>query len=433
VSTLVLVGCQWGDEGKGKIADFLSEEADWVARYQGGNNAGHTVIIKGQKFILHTIPSGILHPGTQCLIGNGVVVNPLALVKEIEELEARGITVDGRLWISESAHLILPIHQLLDRAHEGHSGALRIGTTGRGIGMAYADKMRRQGLRAGDFHSENCFAVCLRRLCEFYAPIFESVYHTAPPDPEQMVAEIWPAAKRLRSMVVDGPTLINEAADAGKKILCEGAQGALLDIDFGTYPFVTSSNPTPGGACTGTGLPPTRIDRVLGVVKAYTTRVGEGPFPTELHGDEGQKLREAGSEYGATTGRPRRCGWFDAPAARRSIQLTGARELAVMKLDVLDMLSTIRVCTAYRADGREYNIMPLDLGTRDAAVDPVYEDHPGWRTPTTGIRRREDLPEAAIRYLRRIEELCGARISLISTGPDRADTILCREGSFFCR
>jgi len=431
VPILVLVGLQWGDEGKGKIADLLAREAQWVARYQGGNNAGHTVQVNGEQFILHTVPSGILHENTRCLIGNGVVVNPMSLVEEIQSLEARGVKVEGRLFLSEQAHLILPLHRALDQAQEGHRKSFRIGTTGRGIGLAYADKARRQGLRCGDFHSRACFAACVRRLCDFYRPIFERYFETTPPDPDQMVEELWPLGERIRPLLVDAATTINAAADRGETILCEGAQGCMLDIDFGTYPFVTSSNPTPGGACTGLGLSPLRINTVLGIVKAYTTRVGEGPFPTELHGDEGEALRRLGAEYGATTGRPRRCGWFDAPAVRRSIQLSGARRMAVMKLDVLDTIPSLKICVAYRYKGQEIQLLPLDLGTSDTPAEPVYEEHPGWLASTRECRTFEELPAEARSYLRRLEEISGAEIAIVSTGPDRRSTIVRHAGSFF--
>jgi adenylosuccinate synthase len=431
VSILVLVGCQWGDEGKGKIVDLLSSEAELVARYQGGNNAGHTVIIDGDKFILHTIPSGILNPDCQCLIGNGVVINPESLVEEIRELEARGIAIEGRLWIAGNAHLILPLHRMLDQANETHKEAVRIGTTGRGIGLAYADKARRYGLRISDYRSRDRFSNRLRRLCNYYAPILEKLYGVHPPSVEQMVEGLWPLGERIRPLLVDGPSYVNRAADEGKKILCEGAQGIHLDIDFGTYPFVTSSNPTPGGVCTGLGISPVRISGILGVVKAYTTRVGEGPFPTELTGEEGDLLRKLGDEFGATTGRPRRCGWFDAPVIRRSLQLSGARHLAITKLDVLDTLQTIRICTHYRIDGERAELFPFDAGVGDFNIEPVYEDHTGWETKTTGIERFEDLPANARKYLSRMEELVGARISLVSTGPDRKHTILRDKKSLF--
>jgi adenylosuccinate synthase len=433
VAILVLIGCQWGDEGKGKITDILSAEADLVARYQGGNNAGHTVVFHGKKFILHTIPSGILNPPTQCLIGNGVVIDPIALVKEMQELEGLGIDLGGRLWISESAHLILPLHGMLDRAQEKHAGAGKIGTTGRGIGGAYADKARRQGLRAGDFRKRDCFAICLKRLCDFYAPILTNLFGEKPPDVDRMVEELWPLGERIRPLLVDGADFINRKADAGAKILCEGAQGILLDIDFGTYPFVTSSNPSPGGACTGLGLSPLKIDSVLGIVKAYTTRVGEGPFPTELKDADGEKLRAEGAEFGATTGRPRRCGWFDAPAVRRSLQISGCRKIVITKLDVLDTFPTLKICTAYKIGDRVTDLLPVDLGTGDYTVEPIYEEHPGWECTTRSIPSYDALAPRARAYLERIEQLTGAEIVIVSTGFDRTDTIIRPKTSLFSR
>lgn len=431
MAILVLVGCQWGDEGKGKIVDILSNEADLVARYQGGNNAGHTVIIDGNKFVLHTVPSGILSPSAQCLIGNGVVVNPLSLNEEILALEGQGIDLDGRLWISETAHLILPIHCLLDQAHEGHKASVRIGTTGRGIGLAYADKARRFGVRMVDYRSRDRFLAKLQRICDYYAPVLEKVFKVTPPTAQQMFDELWPIGERIRPLLVDGPTFLAHAAEEGKKILCEGAQGILLDIDFGTYPFVTSSNPTPGGACTGLGIPPMRISGVLGIVKAYTTRVGEGPFPTELLDENGEELRKVGAEFGATTGRPRRCGWFDAPAVRRSIQLSGAANIVITKLDVLDGFKRIKVCTHYMVDKKRVDLLPFNLGVGDFEVTPVYEEHKGWQTPLTGIKTFEALPREAKDYLNRLEELMGAHIAIVSTGPDRKHTIIRSKKSLF--
>jgi len=431
VAILVLVGCQWGDEGKGKIVDILSNEADLVARYQGGNNAGHTVIIDGEKFILHTIPSGILSPSTQCLIGNGVVVNPLSLAEEMKKLEDRGIDLKGRLWISDTAHLILPLHCMLDKAHESHKESVRIGTTGRGIGLAYADKARRYGIRMADYRSKDRFLARLKRLCSFYAPVLEKVYGVQAATPEQMLKELWPLGERIRPLLVDGPSFINQTADNGKKILCEGAQGILLDIDFGTYPFVTSSNPSPGGTCTGLGLSPLRITAVLGIVKAYTTRVGEGPFPTELLDEDGEALRKVGDEYGATTGRPRRCGWFDAPAVRRSIQLSGAANVVITKLDVLDGFKRIKVCTHYKVGGKTVDLLPFNLGLGDFEIEPVYEELPGWEATTTGIERYEALPRETKAYLARLEELIGATIAIVSTGPDRKHTIIRGKKSLF--
>ncbi|MCX7625141.1 MAG: adenylosuccinate synthase, partial [Candidatus Sumerlaeaceae bacterium] len=341
---VVIVGCQWGDEGKGKVIDFLAHDADWVARYQGGNNAGHTVIVRGEKRILHLIPSGILHPNVKCLIGNGVVVDPQALVEEIQMLEASGVAVRDRLFVSENTHIIMPYHRKLDHMMEARRGANKIGTTGRGIGCAYGDKVARHGIRMHDLRDKDAFARKVATFSPFYQHLFQS-YGEEPWSVDDVVEEVWRYRDDILPLIVDGVSLLNEELDKGKKILAEGAQGILLDVDFGTYPFVTSSNPSPGGVCTGLGVPPRKVSKVVGVVKAYCTRVGAGPFPTEMADQLGERLRQWGGEFGATTGRPRRCGWFDCAALRRSLQIGGITNLALMKLDVLSELDEIRVCT----------------------------------------------------------------------------------------
>ncbi|MBN1556756.1 MAG: adenylosuccinate synthase [Lentisphaerae bacterium] len=418
----VLIGAQWGDEGKGKIIDVLTEDADIVVRYQGGNNAGHTVKIEDTLYVLHLIPSGILHEGTLCVIGNGVVIDPLALVKEIRELEAAGITVDGRLFVSDRAHVVFPYHRLLDEAREARVARDRkIGTTKRGIGPSYGDKVSRVGLRMCDLVDEDFPGRFAARAAEA-GSVLEAL-GAEPPDTRAVTAEYVEAAERLRPLLADSVDMLNRAVREGRSILFEGAQGTMLDIDFGTYPFVTSSNATAGGACSGTGIAPHRIDRVLGVVKAYTTRVGEGPFPTELKDAVGRHLGEAGREFGATTGRPRRCGWFDAVIARYAARINGVDAWAITKLDVLDALETLRICTAYRgANGRLYESVPADTRVL-SRCEPVYEDMEGWRTATQDITRYEDLPPQAKAYLSRLCELTDVPLGILSLGPRRASTI----------
>jgi adenylosuccinate synthase len=417
----VLIGAQWGDEGKGKVIDVLSAEADLVVRYQGGSNAGHTVIAGGRKFVLHLVPSGILHPGKICAIGNGVVVDPLALLEEIRGLEQAGIAVAGRLFVSDRAHLVLRYHSALDRAEEAARGdGRRIGTTGRGIGPAYRDKVCRCGLRMGDLAAPDFaarldagLAAANRALAALGAP---------PLDAAELRRVYGEAAAALAPYVDDTVSRLHAADRAGRAILLEGAQGTMLDVDFGTYPFVTSSHPTAGGACTGSGLSPRRIDRVVAVCKCYTTRVGEGPFPTELTGAEGEDLRRRGHEFGATTGRPRRCGWFDAVVARYAAAVNGVDFWALTKLDVLDAMPAIRIATAYECGGRLYEEMPasLDVFSR---CRPVYEEMPGWQTPTSRITRYDDLPPRARAYVERLVALLGGRLGILSVGPDRETTL----------
>ncbi len=419
---VVVVGAQWGDEGKGKIVDLLSADFDIVARYQGGANAGHTVIIGEQKYILHLIPSGILHPGVQCVIGNGVVIDPVALMEEIEFLEARGISVQGRLWISQKAHLIMPYHKLLDSVSEEREGNEKIGTTRRGIGPAYVDKASRKGIRIVDLLDRDLFAKKLRRNLAEKNQLLEKIYGHLPLDVEAIIREYLEFDRRIDPFIKDVSIFLEQAIGEGKSVLLEGAQGTLLDVDHGTYPFVTSSNPVSGGACTGVGIGPTRITDVLGVIKAYTTRVGEGPFPTELTDEEGELLRKEGQEYGATTGRPRRCGWFDAVIARYAVRINGINALAVTKLDVLDRFDRIKVCTGYRYGGRVLREFPTELRILQECR-PVYEEFPGWRQPTGGVTHWDELPRAAREYLAYLESLTGAPIKIVSVGSRRNQTI----------
>jgi adenylosuccinate synthase len=415
---LVVLGAQWGDEGKGKIVDLLTAHFSIVGRYQGGHNAGHTVYVNGTKFILRLIPSGILHSGVTCVIGNGVVIDPQALFSEIDELTKNGIDVGDRIIVSDKAHLILPYHRDLDLLSEARRGERKIGTTSRGIGPAYEDKIARRGIRVGDLADPKGLEQNIRanvdarnRLVQDSTMDWKTVF-------DQLLVH----AARMKPMVRDVSVLLAESMKAGKRILFEGAQGTLLDIDHGTYPYVTSSNASIGGVCTGLGIPPRAIGRVLGVVKAYATRVGEGPFPTELFGEMGNRLRETGSEYGAVTGRPRRCGWFDAVAARYAARINGLDGLALTKLDVLDGLERIDICTAYRCGGRTLTEFPSDVGQL-AACEPVYESMPGWSKPTAGVRTFADLPDAARNYIARLEEVSGVRAAIVSTGSERDDTI----------
>ncbi|MDZ4198986.1 MAG: adenylosuccinate synthase [Kiritimatiellia bacterium] len=426
MSNTVLVGAQWGDEGKGKIVDVLTRDVRWVVRFQGGSNAGHTVETPQGKFVLHLVPSGILRPGKRCVIGNGVVVDPLALVREIRELERAGISTKGRLFLSDRAHLVLPFHRALDAAREANSAAGRkIGTTLRGIGPAYEAKMCRTGLRAHVLVGEG-LAEAVTAASEASHLLLRGLGAEAI-DPKTVLRDLRRAARELRPYIVDTVTLLQKASEKGEPMLLEGAQGALLDIDFGTYPFVTSSSTTAGGACTGTGLPPRAMHRVLGVLKAYTTRVGEGPFPTELLDATGDRLREVGGEFGATTGRPRRCGWFDSVIARTSARLSGIDSWALTKLDVLDGFEELRLAVAYRLDGRLVDCLPADIRALSRCT-PVYETLPGWKAQTRKVRRTADLPAEARAYIRRIEELTGVPTEILSVGPARASTFLYRAG-----
>ncbi len=416
---IVVVGAQWGDEGKGKIVDVLAEQADLVVRYQGGANAGHTVVNESDQFILHQIPSGILHPGTRCVIGNGVVLDPETLLNEMDGLIERGIDLSGRLLVSDRAHLVLPFHKMIDRAMERRQ---KIGTTGRGIGPAYEDKYGRRGIRVGDLRD-------LERACAILAERVERANQIATmlgsdeqASIEEHKAQIERLAPRIVPLATDTGLLTWSALREGRRVLLEGAQGALLDVDHGTYPFVTSSNTTAGGAAVGAGIGPTMIDAVLGVVKAYTTRVGNGPLPTEVSGEESDRLRELGDEFGATTGRPRRCGWFDAVVVRYAVRVNGLTDLAVTKLDVLDTFEQVPLCTGYRVDGEVVEQMPSDTATLGRA-EPIYEMMDGWRRPTTGARRMADLPSKARVYLDRIQDLVGTPIAYVSVGTRRDQII----------
>jgi len=419
---LAVLGAQWGDEGKGKIVDLLTSHFSIVARYQGGHNAGHTVYVNGAKFILRLIPSGILHPGITCVIGNGVVVDPKALFAEVDELTRNGIDVGSRVLVSDKAHVILPYHRDLDLLSEARRGERKIGTTSRGIGPAYEDKIARRGIRVGDLNDPKG----LEQNVRDNVTARNRLVHDTTMDWNVVLDELLKHAERLRPMIRDVSAWLADAMRAGKPIMFEGAQGTLLDIDHGTYPYVTSSNASIGGICTGLGVPPRAIGRVLGVVKAYTTRVGEGPFPTELSGEMGNRLRESGSEYGAVTGRPRRCGWYDAVAVRYAARINGLDGLALTKLDVLDGLERIEICTSYRCGGRTVTEFPSDVGQL-AACEPVYESMPGWKARTAGARRFDQLPEEARKYVARLEEVSGVRAALVSTGSERDDTIVRNE------
>ncbi len=424
MSVKVIVGAQWGDEGKGKMIDLMSEKVDIVARYQGGANAGHTVVIKGKKYILHLIPSGILHSDAICVIGNGVVIDPVALFDEIALLEKQGIKIQGRLFISHRAHLIMPYHKMLDVAKESKEAGNKIGTTGRGIGPAYVDKVNRCGIRIVDLLDRPTFESKLRKNIAEKNEILKKIYKADEMDVEQVVSEYVEFDKKIAPYSKDISVLINDAVKAGKEILLEGAQGTLLDVDFGTYPFVTSSSPTSGGACSGIGIGPTCVDEVLGVIKAYTTRVGMGPFPTEIGDDEGNvDLRALGDEFGATTGRPRRCGWFDAVIANFSVRVNGLSAFALTKLDVLDTLEEIKVCVAYRYEGKDLTSFPCELRILENCK-PVYETFPGWQQPTSEIRQFSDLPANAQNYIKAIENLTNTKVAIVSVGSGREQTIL---------
>ena len=420
---IVIAGAQWGDEGKGKIVDLLTARVQVVARYNGGHNAGHTVIVDGRKFVLHLIPSGILHAGILCVIGNGVVIDPNAFEKELGELAAAGVEIDGNLLVSDRAHLILPHHRGLEALSEEQRGARKIGTTLRGIGPAYEDKAGRRGITMGDLLRPATLVDKLAEARRHYEQTLRGASRTPDVDWESVVAELSAFGERHRARIVDTSLVLHRQMAEGYSVLFEGAQATLLDLDHGSYPFVTCSAAAAGGAAVGCGVPPTRIDGVVGVAKAYCTRVGTGPFPTELGGAEAEQLRERGKEYGATTGRPRRCGWFDAVAVRYATRLNGFDALAITKLDVLDELETIPVCTGYRASGETLDEWPSDSMVLEAC-EPVYEVLPGWQTATVGIREWGGLPENARRYLDRLAELAGTEVGLVSTGPDREQTII---------
>ena len=421
----VVVGMQWGDEGKGKVVDYLTEQVDVVVRHQGGNNAGHTVVVNGNTTILHLLPSGILHSGRQCIIGNGTVLDPAVLLKEIDGVLAAGHELEGWLFISDCAHIIMPYHKLLDKVQEQFRGEGKIGTTGRGIGPAYADKADRLGIRFGDLLNLSMFREKLAKVLEYKNAVLKSLGES-PYDVSEVYAEYEGYAERLRPYVGNGVTLVHNALKDGKRIMFEGAQGAMLDIDHGTFPYVTSSTTVAGGVCAGAGVGPSVVRGVAGIVKAYCTRVGTGPFPTEETGEVGERLRQEGHEYGATTGRPRRCGWLDMVQLRRAALLNGATSIVLTKADVLSAFDTIRIAVAYELDGRRTDEFPSQT-CQVEQVTPIYEDYPGWREDITGCKTWEELPEKAQKYFRRIEELAGVPISLVSVGPGREQTIKLTE------
>jgi adenylosuccinate synthase len=423
---VVVIGTQWGDEGKGKIVDLLTDRVAAVVRFQGGHNAGHTLVIEGRKTIVRLLPSGILREGVACLIGNGVVLSPEALLGELDELTANGVPVAERLRISPACPLIIPSHVALDAAREHAKGAAKIGTTGRGIGPAYEDKVARRALRVSDLAHRERFAAKLGEVLDFHNFVLQRYFQRDAVDFQETLETLLAQGERILPMMADVASLLEDYRRAGHNVLFEGAQGALLDIDQGTYPYVTSSNTTAGGACTGAGVGPRAIDHVLGIVKAYTTRVGAGPFPTELFDEMGEHLARVGHEFGSVTGRARRCGWFDAVALRRSIALNSVSGLCITKLDVLDAIDTIRICVGYEVGGKLVETPPL-AADQYSEIKPVYEDMPGWKSSTVGLTRYEELPENARAYLDRLQDVVDVPIEIISTGPDRAETIVLRN------
>jgi adenylosuccinate synthase len=420
---VVVIGAQWGDEGKGKVVDLLTDRVSAVARFQGGHNAGHTLVVNGKKTVLRLLPSGALHPGVTVFIGNGVVLSPQALFEEIAELEAAGVPVQKRLRVSEACPLILPYHVALDQAREAAKGDSKIGTTGRGIGPAYEDKVARRAIRVQDLFAPERLAAKLSEVLDYHNFVLKNYFKVSTVDFQATLDQTLSLGERLKPMVADVSSELNALIASGKSVLFEGAQAALLDVDFGTYPYVTSSNCLAGQASVGTGVGPQQLHYVMAVAKAYATRVGSGPFPTELNDDIGERLRVRGHEYGSVTGRPRRCGWFDAAALKRAVQINGVSGLCITKLDVLDGLDTVRVAVGYKVRGERRDILPV--GAEALAIcEPIYEDHSGWQESTVGIQSFEKLPLAAQKYLRRLEELVGAPIAIISTGPDRVETIV---------
>ena len=422
MSVSVVIGSQWGDEGKGKIVDLLSKESDIVARYQGGANAGHTICWGDKTVVLHLVPSGIFNEDTTCVIGNGVVIDPVAILKEINTIRSEGYDVEGRLLISHNAHLIMPYHKKIEEARERSRSGNAIGTTGRGIGPAYVDKFARTGIRVVDLLDRDVLRAKLKRSIEEKNAILKGVYGAAELNVESLIEEYVEFDKLIDPYVTDTAQYLCNAIAEGKQIMAEGAQGSLLDVDFGTYPYVTSSHPTVGGSCTGLGIPPTAVNRVIGIVKAYCTRVGNGPFTTELEDDIGRQLQEVGHEFGATTGRPRRCGWLDLVALKYTALINGFTELAITKLDVMSGIDELKICTAYRYDGKETTRFPSEVQTLER-VEPVYTTMPGWKEDIVGINRFEDLPQAAQSYLQFVANQTGVGISMISTGPKRSQTI----------
>jgi adenylosuccinate synthase len=426
LNTAIVIGAQWGDEGKGKIVDVLSDNFSVVARYAGGHNAGHTVTINQQRFVLQLVPCGVLRPGCKAVIGNGVVLDPIAFLKEVQKLRDAGVKIDGNLFISNRAHVILPYHRMIEMAAETAPGRVKIGTTSRGIGPSYEDKMSRRGLRVADLLDSKLLRQHITNACREKNEIVHALFNQEPLDPDVIYREYAEAAEQIRPFVADTAILLNQSIRQGERVMFEGAQGTMLDIDHGTYPFVTSSNATSGGAITGTGVPPTAIDAVIGVTKAYCTRVGEGPFPSELHDDTGQSLRDRGHEYGAVTGRPRRCGWLDMALLRYSVMINGISWLVVTKLDVLDELKEVCVCTGYKVDGKLTADPPAQISGYEK-LEPVYTRLPGWQTSTLGITEYQKLPAKAREYLAFVERESGARIGMISTGPGREQTIFVDE------
>lgn len=425
MANVIVIGAQWGDEGKGKITDLLSKSADVVVRSQGGVNAGHTVVVADRTFKLHLIPSGILYPDTECIIGSGTVIDPQVVLEEIKQLENLGVSLEN-LFISQSAHVTMPYHRSIDRASEERRGKHKIGTTGRGIGPTYADKSERTGIRVVDLMNPDDLKTKLEWTINYKNVILEKLYNLSPLDPNEVIEEYLVYADRLRPHVIDSSLKIYRAVKQKKNILFEGAQGTLLDLDHGTYPYVTSSNPIAGGACVGAGVGPTIIDRVIGVAKAYTTRVGAGPFPTELEGDLGEHLCDRGAEFGTTTGRQRRCGWFDAVVVRYAVRINGFDCLAITKLDVLDRLAEIKVCVAYKLDGQTCYDFPTNA-SQFARCEPIYETLPGWQESTAHCRTLEDLPEKALNYLKFLAELMEVPIAIVSIGAKREQTIIVED------
>ncbi len=423
MSVIVIVGAQWGDEGKGKIVDVLTEKADAVARYQGGHNAGHTVVINNEKFVLHSIPSGILHKGKTCIIGNGVVVEPKSLIEEMDGLIKRGIDAGKNLFLSRSAHLIMPYHAAIEREQERLKGSKKIGTTGKGIGPAYVDKTARTGIRAGELLYPEVFKEKLKNNLACVNHLLKALYNAPAFDVDDIYSEYMRYAERLSGHIADTDVIVNRMIDENKNLLFEGAQGTLLDVDHGTYPYVTSSSSAAGGACTGLGVSPTKISSIIGIVKAYTTRVGEGPFPTEIKDSLGEKIREKGGEYGATTGRPRRCGWLDMTALRYAVRINGFSGIALTKLDILGGLEKIKICTAYRFEGRLYEEFPKELNILEKC-EPVYEEVSGWKETTSGVKSFEKLPSTARAYIKEIERMLNVKVRIISLGQKRDELIM---------
>ena len=417
-----VIGLQWGDEGKGKIIDILAKDFDIIARYQGGGNAGHTLIIGDEKFIFHLIPSGILHQDKKCVIGNGIVFDPKLFIEEIEGLAERNINVTGNLFVSDRAHVVFPYHKKLDLLQEKQKGNSMIGTTGRGIGPCYTDKISRDGIRVAELLDKERFKDKLKRTVEEKNRTFVKLYDDEPVSWEDIYEEYCGYADKIAPFVCDTVDLMARAIGDNKSILFEGAQGALLDVDFGTYPFTTSSNTTSGGVSSGIGVSPKQINNIIGITKAYTTRVGSGPFPTEVEGEDGEHIRKKGGEFGSTTGRPRRCGWFDAVAIQHSVRISGVDSLIVTKLDVLDDQDTIKICTGYKYNEKLYNTFPADIDVLNNC-EPVYEEVPGWNEDTSGMRSAESLPEKAKDYIKRIENIIGVKVKMVSVGPERSQII----------